>query len=52
MVWELPNKGKKKALSEVLKFKKDFKSVWIEAYWDVCAIIKEQDNLEQFKQKL
>ena len=41
LAWELPNKGKKKASSKVLKPKKDFGSMWTEAYWDMCATIRE-----------
>ena len=46
LAWELPNKGKKRALSKVLKLKKDFKSMWTKAYRDICATIKKWDNLE------
>ena len=46
MAWERPNKEKGKALSEVLKLKKNYKSMWIEAYWDVCATIREWDDSE------
>ena len=49
---ELPNKGKKKALNKVLELKKDFKSIWVKAYREVCATIHKRNNLEQFKQKL
>ena len=46
MAWEQPNKGKKKALNKILKYRKNFRSIWTEAYQDIYIIIKEQDNSE------
>ena len=39
LAWELPSKGKKKALRETLKPKKFFRSMWTEAYRDIYTII-------------
>ena len=47
--WEIPSEGKKKALKKVLEPKENFKSVWVKAYRDVCTIIQERDDSEQFK---
>ena len=52
MAWDLFSKGKKKAPSKVLKPKKDFRFIWVKAYRDVYATIREQDDSEQFEQKL
>ena len=37
----LLNKEKRRALNKVLKPKKDFKSMWTEAYRDMYATIRE-----------
>ena len=39
LAWELPSKEKKRAPSKVLKPKKDFESIWVKAYQEVCATI-------------